>query len=146
MTIDLLGKLARPLTGVAKHCTIEVLPSNAEGRNGQFRNGGHFQRSWLDTDTTHTAQSQRLYICFQAKRRENGRAVYRTTQQSSGNVNGTVQKPTHRQNIEVRILPVAQARPNVSQALSRTLCACYLIVYCTLTRADRQGWLERVWL
>src|SRR5579872_302413 len=101
---------ARPLQNAWQHGTMLVaLPSNVEGRNGQFRDGGHCKTSWLDT---HKAQASKppVPVCFQAQGRKDGRAVRGATQQSWRNVTRTVQNSTSEKVSFVEVLPVASER------------------------------------
>ena len=94
--------LARPLTWLATSSIIRVaLPTNAEGRNGQFRDGGHYSPGWVDAYTSQTPKRPHVSLCFQASWVKKGRALCRITQQSWRNVYRTVQNATTRQNIEV---------------------------------------------
>lgn len=98
----------RPLQNAWQHVTMPVaLLGNVEGRNGQFRNGGHCKAGWLDTHKTQTAKPP-VPVCFQASGRENARAVCGASQQSARDVNRTVQNATRRgDSLIVFVLPVA---------------------------------------
>lgn len=97
-----INRIAPPLQNGWQHATMGVaLPTNAEGRNGQFRDGGHYQTGWLDAHQAHAAQQSRVSLCLASARREEDRAVCGASQQSRGNVFRTVQNATPRQNSEV---------------------------------------------
>lgn len=96
-----------PLTRLATHYIMVLLPNNMEGRNGRFNYGGHCESNGLDASKTHPTQEPRLLVRFQASRREDRRAVSRGCQQVAGDVNRTVQNSTTRQNIEVSVLATA---------------------------------------
>ncbi len=107
MQIDHIDRIV-PLTGVAKQGTMLVaLPNNAEGRNGQFRNGGHYQGSGLDACTPQTTQQSRVSLRRKAIRGCCERAIRGGCQYHSGDVNRTVQNSTSEKVSFVAVLPVA---------------------------------------
>ena len=134
-----INSLANPLTVAKQYAKILVaLPNNAGVRNGKFRNGGHYSRSWLDTNTTQTPKTGTyLRLRFPATRDESGRALYCSTQQNREHDTRAdhFQTPGN----EIIVLSVAGSTPNVFEALSVDPCIRYLIAYCTLPYGNGQG-------
>lgn len=112
----MIDRIVTPLTGVAKQGTMSVaLPNNAEGRNGQFRNGGHYQRSGLDAHSSQTSQQSPVFVRCKASGRGSERAICGSRQHNSGDVTRTVQNSTSEKISFVVVLPVASG-PVSSQA------------------------------
>lgn len=99
--IDTFDRIVTPLhNGWQCGTLIPALPTNAEGRNGQFRDGGHYQTGWLDAYQAHTLEKH-LSVRVTSARRKEGRAIRGASQQSRRDVFRTVQNATPRQNSEV---------------------------------------------
>lgn len=127
-----------------QHDTISLvaLPINAEVRNGQFRNGGLDQRSWLDTDKAQTSQSRaRLRLRFSKRGRQNGRALHRSTQQNWRVNTGTSRFQTSNNQEEVSglaFLSSASAAYEIADPKQQTVTH-YLVAYFRRCMATRQG-------